>query len=71
MHTQKYTFTMSAVIKTLCYILCSNEVSVMSAVCFVVLKAANRHNALCDSGTLSNTHTQLSNASHTQTHTHT
>lgn len=34
----------------------------------VVTKAAKRHNALCDSATLSNTHTQSSNASHTHTH---
>lgn len=56
----------------LCYILYYNEVAVikLSAVSFVVLRAAKRHNALCDSGALSNTHTQLPNASHTQTHTH-
>jgi len=34
-----------------------------------VTKVAKKHNALCDSGTLSNTHTQ-SPATHTHTHTH-
>lgn len=63
---------MGAGMKTVCYVLCYNEVSVIksSAVSFVVLKAAKRHTALCDSGALSNTHTQLPNASHTETHTH-
>lgn len=74
MHTHTHTrIHMGAGMKTVCYVLCYNEVSVIksSAVSFVVvLKAAKRHTALCDSGALSNTHTQLPNASHTQTHTH-